>query len=78
MTLENIDVICRGAGEARSREAMSTPGPDVAGEYPCVTMFGHVLPSYGLWVEKADNFKMRNVRFRIRPGDVDLRPAVVR
>lgn len=78
VTLENIDVICRGAGEARSREAMSKPVPDVAGEYPCVTMFEHALPAFGLWVDRVDNFKMRKVRFRLRPGDVDLRPAVVR
>ncbi len=78
VTLEDIDIICRGAGEAKSREAMSRPVPDVAGEYPCVTMFEHALPAFGLWVDRVDNFKMRNVRFRIRPGDVDLRPAVVR
>ena len=78
VTLENIDVVCRGAGDAESRKALETPVPNVAGAYPSVSMFGHFLPAYGLWTDRVDNLQLRNVRFRLRPGDVDHRPAIVR
>lgn len=76
VTLENVEIVCRGAGEEKSRKALSTPVPDVSGEYPAVTMFHHILPAYGLWVDRADNLVLRNVSFRLRPSDEDVRPAV--
>lgn len=76
VTLENVNIICRGAGERKSREALEKPVPNVAGEYPSVSMFRHILPAYGLWVDRADNVTLRNVKFSLRPGDVDLRPAI--
>ena len=76
VTLENVDIVCRGAGEEESRKALSTPVPNVSGEYPSVAMFHHILPAYGLWVDRTDNLVLRNVSFRLRPGDEDVRPAV--
>lgn len=77
VTLENIDITCRGAGVKASREALEKPVPNVAGGYPEATMFNHILPAYGLWTDRTDNLVMRNVRFRLREGETDLRPEIV-
>ena len=74
--LENIDLVCRGAGEEASRQALSRPVPDVSGGYPEATMFRHILPAYGLWIDRADDVVLRNVRFSLRDGEKDLRPPI--
>jgi len=76
ITLENIDIVCRGAGKERSLDAMSRPVPDVSHAYPEATMFRHILPAYGLYVDRVDGLKANNVSFRLRTGDVDSRPPV--
>ena len=78
VTLENIDIVCRGAGADKSSEALRRPVPDVSKCYPEATMFRHILPAYGLYADKVDGLCLRDVRFRLRDGDVDMRPAVVR
>lgn len=74
--LENVDIVCRGAGERESAEALRRPVPDVSGLYPDATMFKHILPAYGLYVDQADGVRFKNVNFRIREGEIDLRPPI--
>ena len=76
VTLENVDIRCRGAGVEQSRKALRQPVPDVSGGYPCVMMFGHILPAYGLYVDQADNLTLTNVTFRLFEGEADLRPSI--
>ena len=76
VTLEDIDIVCRGAGEEKSMAALRRPVPDVSGGYPEATMFRHILPAYGLYVDQVGGLKMSNVVFRLREGEVDLRPPV--
>ena len=76
ITLENVDIRCRGAGEAKSREALSRPVPDVSGGYPEATMFKHILPAYGLYVDQTDNLTLKNVTFRLFEGETDMRPPI--
>ena len=75
--LRNVDVVCRGAGRARSEVAATRAVPDVSGKYPECNMFGGLLPAYGLWVDKVDGLTLENVSFRLREGGEDVRPAVV-
>lgn len=74
--LENVDILCRGAGAEKSMDALRRPVPDVSGGYPEATMFRHILPAYGLYVDKTDGLVLENVRFRLRDGEVDYRPPV--
>ena len=76
VTLENVRLTCRGAGERRSREALEKPVPDCAGDYPEATMFNHILPAYGLYVDRVDGLVFRNAGFSLRAGETDLRPPV--
>ena len=76
VTLENVDILCRGAGRERSLEALRRPVPNVSGGYPGAQMFGHILPAYGLYVDRTDNLKLSNVRFRLFEGETDLRPPI--
>ena len=39
-------------------------------------MFRHILPAYGLYVDRTDGLKLENVRFRLRDGEKDMRPPV--
>lgn len=75
--LRNVDVVCRGAGRARSEVAATRAVPDVSGKYPECNMFGGLLPAYGLWADKVDGLTLENVSFRLREGGEDVRPAVV-
>ena len=74
--LKDVSIVCRGAGAEMSAAALNTPVPDVSGEYPECTMFRHILPAYGLWVDRVDGIVLDNVGFTLRPGDEDVRPAV--
>lgn len=75
MTLEDIRIECVGAGA--SREAVVRPGQETAGLYPEATMFGaYRLPAYGLYVDRPEDVKLKNVSFGLRPGTTDDRPAV--
>jgi len=76
ITLENVDILCRGAGEQKSLEALRRPVPDVSGGYPEAHMFGHILPAYGLYVDQTDNLTLKNVSFRLFDGETDRRPPI--
>ena len=77
VTFCNVDITCRPADPVRAKEALETPVPDVADRYPECTMFRpHILPAYGLYVDKADNVRLENVKFSLPPGQHDLRPSV--
>ena len=75
--LRNVDIVCRGADRARSEAAAARAVPDAAGRYPECTMFGGILPAFGLWADKVDGLTLENVAFRLREGGEDARPAVV-
>ena len=77
VTLRNIDLVQPGAGEERSRRAMTTSVPYLEGLYPSADIFyPHLFPAYGLYVDRAE-VKMENVNFRLEEGTVDWRPAIV-
>ena len=74
VVLRNVDLEIPGEGE--NAKPFSWPGEDKAGAYPQTNMFDpYHLPAYGLFVDKAE-VKMENVKFRLRPGTNDARPAV--
>ena len=78
VSFENVSLVCRGAGEAASSDALETPVADCAGRYPEATMFRHILPAYGLYIDRADDVTLTNVTFTLREGTTDLRPPVCR
>lgn len=76
--LRDVKVECKGAGIVRSRTALHTPVPELAGAYPDAMMFMDVLlPAYGLYVDKADDVTLDRVSFSLRKGTLDVRPAVL-
>ena len=75
IVLRNIDLEIPGEGE--NAKPFSWPGEEKKGMYPQTNMFDpYHLPAYGLFVDKADGVRMENVKFRLRPGSTDARPAV--
>ena len=75
IVLRNIDLEIPGEGE--NAKPYSWPGEEKKGAYPQTNMFDpYHLPAYGLFVDKADGVRMENVKFRLRPGTTDARPAV--
>lgn len=75
IVLKDIDLEI--PGEGKNGKPYSWPGEDKAGAYPQTNMFdSYHLPAYGLFVDKADGVRMENVKFRLRPGTTDTRPAV--
>lgn len=73
--LENVDIVCRGAGTAASEQAMAMPVPDVSKRYPeCMMFRPSILPAYGLYADHVDGLKLVNVKFRLREGTQDARP----
>ena len=77
IALKDIDIVCHGASAAESVNAMKTPVPEIPGAYPDAIMFDHLLPAYGLYVDRTDALTMDNVSFRLRKGADDRRQAVV-
>ena len=74
--LENVDILCRGAGKELSAKALTKPVPDVSGCYPSVSMFRHILPAYGLYIDQADGVTLQNAVFRLSEGEWDVRPPI--
>lgn len=73
--LENVDIVCRGAGEEASERAKAMPVPDVSKRYPeCMMFRPSILPAYGLYADHVDGLKLVNVKFRFREGTQDARP----
>ena len=76
VVLENIDIVCRGAGEKASEQAKAMPVPDVSKCYPeCMMFRPSILPAYGLYADHVEGLKLVNVRFRIKEGTRDVRPS---
>ena len=77
VVLKDIDIVCPGADEVASRQALETPVPDVSGLYPECTMFRpSILPAYGLYVDRVDGIFLDDVTFRLKKGSTDVRPPV--
>ena len=73
ITLRNVEIECVGEGE--NPKPVAEPGRELDGVYPESTMFSRYhLPVYGLYVAQADDVKLENVRFPLRPGTQDARP----
>ena len=78
VTLRNVDIECVGEGAERNAKPYSIPGEEVAGMYPDAFLFkDYHLPSYGLFADHADDIRLENVRFTLRKGTKDSRPAVM-
>ena len=78
VVLKDIDIAVTGAGEEASRTALETPVPYKFDAYPTPDIFWpHIFPAYGLYVDRADNVRLENVRFRLADGTKDLRPEFV-
>ncbi|MDO5319091.1 MAG: glycosyl hydrolase family 28 protein [bacterium] len=74
ITLRNIEIECVGEGD--NKAPIKEPGSELDGLYPEATMFSRYhLPVYGLYVTQADDVKLENVKFTLRPGTTDARPA---
>lgn len=75
VVLDDIDIECVGANVDPT--ILSEPGCEADGLYPEATMFRkYVLPSYGLYVSGAEVKMSSTVRFTVRPGTQESRPAV--
>ena len=75
VVLKDVDIMVTGAGEAASRKALETPVPYKFDCYPTPDIFWpHIFPAYGLYVDRADNVRLENVRFRLAEDTVDARP----
>ena len=75
--LENIDIAC--FGDDKQGSPFSEPGPEFDGCYPGSLMFQRLhLPSYGLYVDRWSDVSFKKVRFTLRDGERDGRPAVFR
>ena len=75
VVLENVSIVCRGLGSDPLPVAI--PGPEYAGAYPEATMFKKIrLPAYGLFVDRADDVVIQNVRFDLCCGQTDFRPPI--
>mgnify|MGYP003313505928 CR=1 FL=1 len=73
--LENIDIAC--FGDDKQGSPFSEPGPEFDGCYPGSLMFQLLhLPSYGLYVDRWSDVSFKKVRFSLRDGERDERPAV--
>ena len=77
VVFENVMVVCAGAGEERSKQALLEPVPNRDGGYPDPRMFlPCILPAYGLYVDKVDGISLKNVCFSLKDGSVDLRKEI--
>ena len=75
VTLRNIDIACYGDSGKDPRKT-SVPGEEISKAYPQPNMFDkYRLPAYGLFADKVDGLTCENVRFTLRPGTTDGRPA---
>lgn len=73
--LEDVEIRCVGSG--RAEMPVMEPDEGRAGDYPAALMFADLrLPSYGLYIDKADAVTLSNVRFPLISGTEEVRPAV--
>ena len=74
VSFRDVEIECVGEGDD-ARE-ISEPGEGQATYPPMAEMFvNRRLPAYGLYIDKADGVTLENVRFPLRAGTVDARPA---
>ena len=78
VTLRNVSVLCRGADRDASLRAKIDPVPYKPRGYPCLlqSFSPHILPAFGLYVDRVDDIRLDNVRFQLRAESPDARPAV--
>ena len=75
VSLKDVEIECVGEGDDARK--ISEPDEDQATHPPMAEMFvDRRLPAYGLYIDKADNVTLENVRFPLRGGTADSRPAV--
>lgn len=72
VSLSDISVHLPGGG---SEEDAKVQLPEVEGDYPEVTMFGKVMPAYGLYIRHAHGIAIKNVRISL--AKPDARPAII-
>jgi hypothetical protein len=73
--LKNIDLEI--PGEGKNDKPFSWPGEEKAGAYPQTNIFDvYHLPAYGLFIDKADDVRLENVKFSLRKGTTDSRAQV--
>lgn len=76
VSLRNVRITCRGAGETGAERMR--PVPEKAGAYPEANMFdGGYLPAYGLYVRHVDGLRLEDVAFPFASGTYDRRLPVV-
>lgn len=75
VALENVEVEIPGSG--REVRPVVEQGTETDNDPPSAHLFeGKLLPSYGLYIDKADNVTMKNVKFVLSSGTEDFRPAI--
>ena len=74
VTLENVNILCRG--DAENRSPICEPSALYDGFYPDASMFRFLkLPAYGLYIDRAD-VRLANVRFNLAANGNETRPAI--
>lgn len=80
--LRDVRLTCPGAGAEASARARRTADkvpyhPDL---YPDAnsSFDAHILPAYGLYIDRADDVTLENVEFSLATGAADVRPAIYR
>jgi Endopolygalacturonase len=72
VSLSNISVRLSGGGSA---EAVKAILPENESDYPEVTMFGKVMPAYGMYIRHAQGIKFDHIMLNTETADA--RPAIV-
>jgi len=75
VTLRNVTLVCRGAGENAAER--TRPVPEAEGAYPEANMFGCMLPAWGVYVRHADGVVFDNVKVSLAEGTSDRREPFV-
>ena len=82
VTLKNVHLTSPGAGAEESERAWRTKDkvPYRPEDYPDANgSFGsHILPAFGLYIDRADGIKMEDVSFTLAEGAKDVRPPIYR
>ena len=70
--ISDISVHLPGGGSAEDAKVNL---PEVEADYPEVTMFGKVMPAYGLYIRHASNIKISDIDISLIKSDA--RPAII-
>jgi len=75
--LKDVAIAC--FGDDKPERPIAEPGPEFDGCYPECLMFQRLrLPAYGLYADRAEAVRLENVRFTLREGEKDVRPAIAK